>query len=123
MICFVDSLYICVVRFSQEVAYKLAYFTQLIVSVQTQLLRLTGFFVHYSEYSYLCLLIIGLLCLWVYATRVCDTDHCHGMCDNCGDIFLAECRELSLAMDFILRCCFNCSLCLLLRRILLLCED
>ncbi|GFP81386.1 transmembrane 9 superfamily member 1 [Phtheirospermum japonicum] len=32
----------------------------------------------------------GLLCVWLHATRVCDSDHRHSMCDNCGHIFLAE---------------------------------
>ncbi|KAK6116683.1 hypothetical protein DH2020_049565 [Rehmannia glutinosa] len=56
----------------------------------------------------------GLLCVWLHATCVCDSDHRHRLRYNCGYLFLAECRELSLAMDFILLCCLNCSLCVLL---------
>ncbi|KAG8389682.1 hypothetical protein BUALT_Bualt01G0004200 [Buddleja alternifolia] len=56
----------------------------------------------------------GLLCVWLHVIRVCNSDHCGHLCDNCGDIFLAECGELSLAVDFIFLSCFNCSLCVYL---------
>ncbi|GER27522.1 transmembrane 9 superfamily protein member [Striga asiatica] len=67
--------------------------------------------------------LIGLLCVWLHAARVCDPDHRHHLCDNCGHVLLAERGELSLAMDFILLCCLNLSLCIPLLYILLSRED
>lgn len=65
----------------------------------------------------------GLLCVWVHASCVCHSDHCHCLCDDCGDILLAECWELSLAMDFILLCCLYCPLCIPVLNLLLSNED
>ena len=65
----------------------------------------------------------GLLCLWFYAAGLPDSHHCNHLCNNCGDIFLAKCRELSLAVDVVLLCCLNSSICVFVLCILLLCEN
>ena len=65
----------------------------------------------------------GILCVRVHAA--CLFDSCCGdsLCDNRGNILLAERRKLSLAMDIVLLSCFHRSLRLLILDLLLLRKD
>ncbi|XP_013605429.1 PREDICTED: transmembrane 9 superfamily member 1-like isoform X3 [Brassica oleracea var. oleracea] len=65
----------------------------------------------------------GVLCVWIHAAGFCDSGDSDGLCDNCGNLFPAERRELSLAMDFVFLSCFNGCLCLLILHLLLLRKD
>lgn len=73
--------------------------------------------------EYLHLACTGLLCVWLYATSLPDPPNCHHLCNYSWYIFLVKCRELSLAMDFILLCRLHCRLCVPLLYILLPHED
>lgn len=75
---------------------------------------------HSLTFSCLC---PGVLCVRLHAAGVPDPVNCHNLCDNCGDILSAECRELSLAVDIILLSCLNGALCVHLFHLLLPCED
>ena len=65
----------------------------------------------------------GVLRVWIHAAGICDSGHSNGLCDNCGNLFPTERRELSLAMDFVFLSCFNGCLRLLILHLLLLRKD
>lgn len=65
----------------------------------------------------------GVLCVWIYATCFPDIDYSDCLCDDCWNIFFAECGELLLAMDFLLLSSIHGYLRVLVFHILLLCQD
>jgi len=72
---------------------------------------------------YLILELQGLLCIWIYVAGFCDSPYCHHLRHYSWNILLAKCWKLSLAMDIILLCRINSSLCVPLFHILLLYEN
>ncbi|KAG6487356.1 hypothetical protein ZIOFF_055942 [Zingiber officinale] len=101
------------------------YLTPSVVSLMGGLLPFGSIFIemYFVFTSFWNYKFLGVLCVWLYATGVPDPRNCHRLCDDSRCIFLAKCRELSLAVDFILLCCFDRCLCVPLFYILLPCED
>jgi hypothetical protein len=67
--------------------------------------------------------VAGLLRVWVHAAGVHHFDHRDSVCDDRGNVLLAECGELSLAMDFLLVGGFHSLLRVLVLHLLLSHED
>ena len=68
-------------------------------------------------------LVTGILCVRVYAACLFDSSCGDRLCDDRGNILLAECGKLSLAMDIVLLSCFDRGLRLLILNLLLLRKD
>ena len=43
---------------------------------------------------------LDLLRLWIYVARLSHSCRCDYLCDHCGDVFLAQCRRLSMVKLF-----------------------